>query len=112
MGIVRAAWQLSVYLLIGIAPCLFSIVVLVLLGKKRARKFLIAVDLLVCVLAHGEFRTISGMTGEKNTINLRYFYQMKVIDFLLKPIDGPNHCCRADEWERLINYNFFKAFKD
>lgn len=87
-----------------------ALFVLITLGKRRALKYLIAVDLGVCVFAHGEFRTISGMTGEKSVSNHRYYYQMKVIDLLLKPFDGDNHCVNAHKWEQSIQYNYFEWF--
>ncbi len=110
-AIIRAIWQLFTYLFIGLLPLLMVFPVWLILGKQRAFKYAIAVDLLVCVFAHGEFRTISGMTGSKARFHKRYEYQELVINALLKSFDGVNHCKRADIWERSINYNYFKFFR-
>ena len=105
------AYQLFVYLVMGIAllPIPYALAYITL-SKRRAYKYAIIVDILVCVVAHGEFRTISGMTGDKKE-QRRYKHQLTVINFLLKPFDGENHCERIHEHEQSINYNYYEFFR-
>ena len=104
-------YQLTVYVAVGMPLLLMPYpVIYLLLGKRRAYKYAIAVDILACVLAHGEFRTISGLTGDKK-LDKRYKYQLIAINWLLKPFDGANHCERTHEHEQNIKYNYFEFFK-
>jgi hypothetical protein len=110
--IVRAVWQLIVYFVLGLLPfIIINVAFRFIIGKSKADIATFALDVIICVIAHGEFRTISGMTGDKSEKGNRYHYQEKVIDFLMKRIDGINHCENTHEWEVHIAYDYYNWFK-
>lgn len=105
-------YQLFVYLVTGVIPLIIlAPFVYLILGKRRAFKFAIGVDILTCVLAHGEFRTLSGLSGDRIK-DRRYTYQANFIDFLFKYIDGKNHSVRQHLLEVDIKYNYYEFYKD
>jgi hypothetical protein len=110
-AIIRGIWQLLVYLVLGIVPfVLINMVLRFFVGKERTNIMTFGLDVIICVIAHGEFRTLSGMTGEKSKKGNRYYYQEKVIDVLMYPVDGKDHCSKANIWENKIKYNYYSWF--
>ena len=97
---IRTIAQLIAYLLIGIIPLIPAAMYYFLQGNK-ALKYLLRVDLLVCVGAHGIYRTISGLTGERALTSRRYRVQEMIIDVLAYPFEKEwNHCKRANKYEQ------------
>lgn len=64
--------------------------------KNYAFNIWYAIDVAVCAIAHNTYkRSISGWTGQHMHTKPRYKYQAMIIDFLLKKVDGPDHCWRV-----------------
>lgn len=106
----RAIWQLLSYVLFGLIP-LVSVLLLRSVNSAERTKFLLfCVDFAVCLIAHGKFRTISGLTGDRAKNQRRYHWQAKVIDLLAFLFERKwAHCERANTWEHSIDFNFKMA---
>tara|TARA_R110002051_G_scaffold324424_2_gene421603 strand:+ start:9184 stop:9534 length:351 start_codon:yes stop_codon:yes gene_type:complete len=107
ISILKAIRQLLGYLLL--AAILLSNPVgwyfIYLLTKIRADitayNLWLAIDRLFCRISHGTYqRTISGWTGQWAISKKRYYYQAKVIDWLVLKLSGQTgHCFKAYLWE-------------
>lgn len=95
----RAIWQLLTYLAVGILPTLFVLPILIFSAEKF-KLFMLRIDVAVCVIAHGKFDTLSGLTGDgARDGKARYKIQAKVIDLLAYPFEREwKHCDRASYW--------------
>lgn len=70
-----------------------------LFGSLWAFNSLYSIDIAICSLCHGtKLESISGRSYRLSH-DRRYYYQMKVIDWLAYPFDGAEHCKRAYHWE-------------
>ena len=103
--IIRALWQLTCYLIVGL-PILILLSPTALLFKrsKKIRNLWIWFDRLVATVVHFTWkRTISGITGQYMNTKPRYKYQARVIDELATWFgDTRKHCYRAYRWEQFI----------
>ncbi len=87
--------------LLFIAP--FIVLSLIALcGSKWAFNSLHSIDITICSICHGtRLESISARSYRLRN-DKRYYYQMRVIDWLAKPFDGKEHCRKAFKWESKV----------
>ncbi len=99
-SIVKTIGIVFTYLFVGLIPFIPAAIYYFLQGAKSF-KYLLRVDIAVCIMAHGVKRTISGLTGERMDKYKRYYYLSLLIDTLAYPFEKEwNHCKRVDRIEQ------------
>lgn len=104
MIILKTIRTLLTYLILGLPLLLIFGCLLPFINSTTMNypfKVWFAIDVAICAIAHNTYRrSISGWTGQHALTKKRYYYQAKIIDFILVLCgDSPDHCYRSYLWE-------------